>query len=157
MLRRQHRNMGGRIRTARGFTLLEILLTSAIVTVAVVGVLTSFVMGRVHTSLARHRVQAANLLREKIEVLRSNGYDYLNTMDPNPEVETGLVLDAGPDEESFCDDLTCTRTTRVADDDGDGALEIRVTVTWSERKMSGQDTCSESLFTIMAPTRLADR
>ena len=146
-----------RLLHSKGFTLVEVVVTTVIVVLAVVGLLTSFVMGRVHTALARHRSQATNVLRAKLEELKAQGYDFLNTFDPNPLTETGVVLDAGQDEESSEDDLTCTRTTRITDDDGDGALEITVTVNWQERVMSAQQNFSESLFTIVAPTRITDR
>ena len=146
-----------RLLHSKGFTLVEVVVTTVIVVLAVVGLLTSFVMGRVHTSLARHRNQATNVLRAKLEELKAQGYDFLNTFDPNPLTETGVVLDAGQDEESSEDDLTCTRTTQITDDDGDGALEITVTVNWQERVMSAQQNFSESLFTIVAPTRVTDR
>ncbi len=149
--------MGVNVSRSKGFSLVEVIVPMLIVVLAVVGLLTSFVMGRVHTALARHRNQAINVVRARIEELKSKGYDYLNAFDPNPAVETDVVLDAGRDEESLDDDLTCTRTTHITDNDGDGALEIKVTVTWNERVTSGQKDFSESLFTIVAPTRLKDR
>jgi hypothetical protein len=122
-----------------------------------VGLLTSFVMGRLHTAVARHRNQAINLVRARIEEVKARGYDYLNAFDPNPSVETGVVLDIGQDQESPSDDLTCTRTTHITDTDADGVLEIAVTVDWQERLMSSEQDFSESLFTIVAPTRVSDR
>lgn len=149
--------MAVRILHSRGFSFSELLITSLIIALAVVGLLTSFVMGRFHAALARHRNQAINLLRARIEEVKSKGYDYLNAFDPNPAVETGVVLDAGPDQESPDDDLTCIRTTQISDADGDGALEITVSLQWYERLMSGSQSVSESLFTIVAPTRITDR
>jgi len=149
--------MAVKLSSAKGLSLVEILVPMLIVALAVVGLLTSLVMGRVHTALARHRSQAVNLLRARMEELKSGGYDYLNGFDPNPAVETDLVLDTGQHEESQHDDLTCTRTTQITDTDGDGALEITVTVDWSERVMSADKHFSESLFTIVAPTRVTDR
>lgn len=140
-----------------GFSLIEVLVPILIVAIAAIGLLTSFVMGRVHTSLSRHRAQAVNLLRERLEELKSRGYDYLNSFDPNPSVEKYAVLDAGRDEQSPADDLTCTRTTLISDDDGDGTLEIAVTLTWQERVASGNQIFSEKLFTSVAPTDLRDR
>ena len=143
--------------TSRGFSLIEGLVAMVITVFAALGLLTSFVMGRVHTFHSRHRIQAMNVLRERIEELKSSGYDYLNALHPNPTVEGELVLDAGPDEESPSDDLLCTRTTLIADEDGDGALEVLVTLTWTERLMSGDRTFTENLFTVVAPTRVMER
>jgi type II secretory pathway pseudopilin PulG len=143
-----------RMSREKGFSLVEVLVPMLIVVLAVVGLLTSFVMGRVHMALARHRNQAVNLLRARLEEVKSKGYDYLNTFDPNPAVETSVVLEPSKDEESPDSGLTCTRTTQVTDNDGDGALEITVTVSWNERAMSGEQTFSESLFTIVSPVRL---
>jgi len=59
---------------SKGFTLIEVVVPMLIVVLAVVGLLTSFVMGRAHTALARHRSQAINLLRQRMEELKSKGY-----------------------------------------------------------------------------------
>jgi Tfp pilus assembly protein PilV len=145
-----------RLSHPKGFSLVEVIVPMAIIVLAVVGLLTSFVMGRLHTAVARHRNQSINLLRARIEEVRSRGYDYLNAFSPNPAVETYLVLDEGPDRESRDDDMTCTRVTQVTDSDLDGVLEITVTVTWSERLMAGEQNFSESLFTLVAPSRVND-
>ncbi len=142
---------------SRGFSLVEVIVPMLIIVLAVIGLLTSFVMGRLHATVARHRNQAINLLRDRIEEVRSRGYDYLNAFDPNPAVETNLILDVGPDKDSSDDDLTCSRTIHITDNDADGALEINVTVTWSERLTSGNQNFSESLFTIVAPTRVRNK
>jgi len=142
---------------SKGLSLIEAMVLMVVLALAVVGLLTSFIMGRVHIALARHRNQAVNLLRARIEELKSKGYDYLNAFTPNPSVETGVVLDAGPDQESPDDDLTGTRTTSITDNDGDGALEILVTLTWTDRVATGNQSFSESFFTIVAPTRISDR
>jgi type II secretory pathway pseudopilin PulG len=136
---------------------MEVLVPIIMVVLAVIGLLTSFVMGRVHTAVSRHRILALNSIRGKLEEVKSLGYDALNHYSPNPEVESYLVLDGGQDEESETDDLTCARVTHITDNDGDGALEVTVTVTWQERVMSTDHTYSESLFTIVAPTRLTSR
>jgi prepilin-type N-terminal cleavage/methylation domain-containing protein len=149
--------MAARISRSKGFTLVEVAVTMVIVALAAVGLLTSFVMGRLHSGVARHRNQAINLIRARIEEVKSKGYDYLNGFDPNPSVETGVVVDIGQDGESPSDDLTCTRTTHITDTDADGVLEIALTVDWQERLMSGEQDFSESLFTIVAPTRVTDR
>ena len=149
--------MSARISRSKGFTLIEVAVTMLIVALAVVGLLTSFVMGRLHTAVARHRNQVVNLVRARIEEVKAKGYDYLNAFDPNASVETGVVLDIGQDRESPSDDLTCTRTTHITDTDADGVLEISVTLDWEERLMTGDQDFSESLFTIVAPTRVTDR
>lgn len=145
--------MGGMVRRPKGFSLIEVMVLTVVIGLAVVGLLTSFVMGRIHTGLTRHKVQAVNLLRAKMEELKSKGYDYLNALYPNPAVERGLVLDVGEDELSPADDLTWSRATRISDNDGDGVLEITVTVVWDERVASGDRSFSESLFTLVAPQK----
>ena len=141
---------------SKGFSLAEVIVPMAIIILTVVGLLTSLVMGRLHTAAARHRNQAINLLRARIEEVRSRGYDYLNGFSPNPAVEPYVVMDEGRNRESRDDDLTCTRVTQVTDNDLDGVLEITVTVTWSERLMAGEQNFSESLFTLVAPRRMND-
>ncbi|MDP2895085.1 MAG: hypothetical protein Q8Q12_00830 [bacterium] len=140
-----------------GFGLVEGLVTTLVLSIAVIGLLTSFVMGRTHSYHSRHRSQAMNLLQERIEELKARGYDYLNWLSPNPTVETGLALDAGPDEESPADDLLCTRTTYISDQDGDGALEVLVSLTWTERIAGGNEVFTESLFTVVTQMRVMER
>jgi type II secretory pathway pseudopilin PulG len=149
--------MDGKMKKSRGFTLMEVLVPIIIVVLAVIGLLTSFVMGRVHTAVSRHRILALNAIRGKLEEVKSLGYDALNHYSPNPDVESYIVLDSGQNEESETDDLTCTRTTQVSDNDGDGTLEITVTVTWQERVLAGEQTYTENLYTLVAPTRLTNR
>jgi len=146
-----------KMKKSRGFTLIEVLVPILIVVLAVIGLLTSFVMGRVHVAISRHRILALNAIRGKLEEVKSLGYDALNHYSPNPETESYLVLDGGQNEESETDDLTCTRTTQVTDNDGDGSLEVTVTVTWQERVLSGDQIYTENLYTIVAPTRLTNR
>lgn len=157
MCRKRHLQGAMERNISRGLTLIEVVIPILIVAITVMGLLTSFLMGRVHTAVSRHRIHAANLLRARLEELKANGYDFLNTFSPNPCVETNLVLDTGQDELLPNDDLLCTRTTVVTDNDGDAALEIAVTVTWQERVMSANRNYSESLYTIVAPTRISDR
>jgi len=140
-----------------GFGLVDGLVTTLVLSIAVIGLLTSFVMGRTHSYHSRHRSQAMNLLRERIEELKARGYDYVNWLSPNPAIETGLALDAGPDEQSPTDDLLCTRTTYISDQDGDGALEVLVSLTWTERIAGGNEVFTESLFTVVAQSRVMER
>jgi Tfp pilus assembly protein PilV len=147
----------GKKASSKGFSLIEVLIPILIIAIAIVGLLTSFVMGRVHTAVARHRVLAINVLRAKLEQMKSLGYDALNHYSPNPEVDTNAVLDTGQNEESQEDDLLCTLSTHITDDDGDGALEITVTATWQERVMSSDQTYTEDLHTFVSPTKVSDR
>jgi Tfp pilus assembly protein PilV len=146
-----------KVKNTAGFGLVDGLVTTLVLSIAVIGLLTSFVMGRTHSYHSRHRSQAMNLLQERIEELKARGYDYLNWLSPNPAIETGLALDAGPDEESPTDDLLCTRTSYISDQDGDGALEVLVSLTWTERVAGGNEVFTESLFTVVSQSRVMER
>ncbi len=148
--------MSPRTTRSKGFSFVQVMVPMLIVTMAVIGLLTSFIMGRAHIAVARHRIQAVHVLRARLEELKSRGYEYLNTFSPNPTVETGVVMDTGQNEQSPNDDVKCTRATYITDNDGDGALEISLTVTWQERVMGGTQNYAESLFTVVAPTRARD-
>ena len=136
-----------RIRDKKGFTLTEIVIAALIGGILLVSLLTSFVMGRFSISLARHKTQAMNLLRARVESLKSMEYTAVNSM-TSPTVEDNLVLDSNPGHTS---NIYCKRTTSISDDDGDEVLEIKVQLEWTERSFGGTNTVKEELFTFLAP------
>ncbi len=136
-----------KIRDKKGFTLTEIVIAALIGGILLVSLLTSFVMGRFSIALARHKTQAMNLLRARVENLKSMGYTAVNSI-ASPAIENNLVLDSNPDHTS---NIYCKRTTTITDNDGDEVLEIKVELEWTETSFGGTNTVKEELFTFLAP------
>ena len=131
-----------------GFTLAEVLVSVIIGALVVVPMLSSFLMGRTSTEVAKHRTQAMNLIRARLEYLQSQGYDYINTLPPE-EYYQELYLDENESGET----IPCMCTTMVTDMDGDDLLEVEVSVFWEERRFGIGDGVSESVTTLFAPMR----
>ncbi len=136
-----------RTRTTGGFTLTEVMVSSLIIAFLLVALLTSFIMGRYVTQVAKHRAQATNELRGRLEYLQGLGYDAVNNMD-SVTVELEVPIDSVRGGSAV---LSGTRTTTITDEDGDDVLEIRVEIQWVERHMGQDITVSEELRTLMAP------
>lgn len=137
---------GRRRRSAAGFTLAEVLVSSLIIAFLLVSLLASFIAGRYVTQVAKHRAQATNVLSARIEYLKGLGYDAVNLMEP-VIVESNVPLDTvGTGAQ-----ITGTRTTTISDVDADDVLEIEVTFQWTERHMGAPVTVAEQLRTLLAP------
>ena len=136
-----------RRRTTHGFTLTEVIVSSLIIAFLLVALLTSFIMGRYVTQVAKHRAQATNELRARIECLKGLGYDAVNNM-ASVTVELDVPIDSVRGGSAV---LSGTRTTTITDEDGDDVLEVRVEIQWVERHMGQDVTVSETLRTLMAP------
>jgi type II secretory pathway pseudopilin PulG len=132
---------------AAGFTLTEVIVSSLIVAFLLVSLLVSFVMGRTVTQVAKHRAQATNQVRARLEYLKSLGYDAVNGMNP-VITETNVPIDSVRNGAAV---LAGTRTTTISDDDADDVLEITVRIQWQERHMGQTVTATEELSTLMAP------
>jgi type II secretory pathway pseudopilin PulG len=132
-----------------GYTLAEVLVAVIISMLIIIPTLSSFLMGRIETDIAKHRTQAMNLIRARIEYLNSQGYYYLNTI-PNGTATESLYLDSNEKGNS----IPCTRTTVITDADGDDLLETEVIVSWKERRLGATSTVRESVMTLFSPTRV---
>ena len=134
-------------RTTGGFTLAEVMIASLIVAFLLVALLTSFVMGRFATQVAKHRAQATNALSARVEYLKGLGYDAVDLM-PSIAVEAGVPIDPVHDGAAA---ITGTRTTTITDDNADDVLEVRVGITWRERHLGQEIMVAEEVQTLMAP------
>lgn len=137
------------LRRNEGFTIAEVLVAVIISMLIILPTLSSYLMGRISTDVAKHRTQAMNLIRARLEYLNSEGYNYINSL-PSGGTTESLYLDQNESGNS----LPCTRTTVVTDLDGDDLLEVEVTVAWMERRVRSERTVSESVMTLFAPTRI---
>jgi len=136
-----------RKRNTAGFTLAEVMVSSLIVAFLLVSLLASFVMGRYVTQVAKHRAQATNALRARIEYLKGLGYDAVNLMNP-VTTETNVPIDSVRNGAAV---LAGTRTTTITDADADDVLEICVRLEWQERHMGQTVAAIEELRTLLAP------
>ena len=131
-----------------GFTLAEVLVAALIGAMVLLPMLSSYLMGRVSTEVAKHRTQAMNLIRAHLEYLQSRGYNYVNQL-PSEDMYENLFLDESEGGAA----MPCTRMTTVTDVDGDDLLEVEVTVSWPERRLGREDWVTESVMTLFAQTR----
>lgn len=136
-----------RKRNTAGFTFVEVIVSSLIIAFLLISLLASFIMGRYVTQVAKHRAQATNELRARIEYLRGLGYDAVNNMS-SITTETDVPIDSVRGGAAV---LAGTRTTTITDDDADDVLEIHVRIEWEERHMGQAVTVSEELQTLLAP------
>jgi len=97
---------GSKRKKHRGFTLVEILVATFLVVISLVGLLSSYIAARHSSSVAKHQSQAINILQEKIEQMKSLGYDQLleRSQTEPYQYDYDYVLDSGTDEQQgiFC-------------------------------------------------------
>jgi len=132
-----------------GFTLAEVLVATIISALVIIPTLSTYLMGRVGTEVAKHRTQAMNVIRARIEYLESKGYNYVNQL-PYEDWYQKMELDENEEGEA----IPCWVDTIVMDSDGDDLLEVEVWIFWQENRMGEDDWVWESVMTFMAPTRV---
>ena len=132
-----------------GFTLAEVLVAVIISALVIIPTLSTYLMGRVGTEVAKHRTQAMNIIRARLEYLESKGYNYVNQL-PYEDMYQETELDENEEGEA----IPCRVDTIVRDADGDDLLEVEVWVSWREKRMGNDDWVYESVMTFMAPTRV---
>ena len=134
------------LKSERGVTLIEVLVSIFLVALVVIGTMQLFVFGRVQINYQGHKSAAVGLVQQRLEeLLASSCYDSVLA-----KTENNLSLD----------NLLYTRTTTVeaVDDSADGLgaadtddtddyRKVTVTVSWNE---SGK-TDSVALQTLVAP------
>lgn len=132
-----------------GFTLVEILVASTIALLVLVSLLAALVAGRFSASLAKHKSQALNLIQQRVEQLKSQGYTTLYATSQSSKVttENNVVLDGNVASRG---DMLCTRISTVDDLCGyDDAVEITVQISWNEKTMAGNINVSEEASTLV--------
>ncbi len=107
----------------KGSLLLEIIICTVLIGLVGVGVLGMLAINRQFTVRSRHKIEALNLARQKMEEFESMAYD--------------SIVTGGDDSDSvtFSDGSTATREWTLADVDWDGDLisdgkEVTVTISW---------------------------
>ncbi len=130
------------MRNKKGVTFIEIMISVLILSLSLGGMLTTFVMGRISVAKAKHRIEAFNLIQQKVEELRDTGYSSI----PIGESSENVTIDnAGT--VATVDDLIGQRKVIVT---GSDYKEITVTITWTERKWGGSNQVSESVVTVVS-------
>ena len=132
------------MRNKKGVTFIEIMISALILSISIGGMLTTFVMGRVSVAKAKHRIEAFNLIQEKVEAIRDTSYASIANESP-----ASVTIDnAGT--AATTDDLTGQRSVSVNEVVVDGYKEVTVTITWTEHKWGGSNQVSENVVTVVS-------
>ncbi|PIU42157.1 MAG: hypothetical protein COS99_01710 [Candidatus Omnitrophica bacterium CG07_land_8_20_14_0_80_42_15] len=114
----------------KGVTFVELMISVLILGVCLGTMLSSFVISKISTAMARHRMEAMNYAQAAMEVLID---------DPTAiyTLPAGEMLDLGG-----------TYTGTVANFAA-GIDQITVTISWTERTMGGSGVRTEQLVTLV--------
>ena len=115
----------------RGFTLVEIAVSIAILAIALPPLISAFSRSSIWQAQAENRTMALFLLKYKMAEIESEGFP-----------------DVGEDEGEFGEESRFRWQSRVEDTDTDGLRKVTVIVTWQER---GRERA------VAATTYIADR
>lgn len=130
-----------KFRRKNGMTFVETLLSIFILGVGLSAVLTTFVVGKMSIARAKHRIEARNILRAKMETLKNTAYKDIVSSGPD-----NVIIDAGPDlAEGTSDDLTGSETIAVIDKTG--YKQVTLTLSWSELGWGSDKTVGEEVVT----------
>jgi len=129
----------------KGFTLIEIVISAAILGIVTISLLNVFVLSKIGSAKAKHRMKAMNLLRAEMEEIKAKDYsvvyDWIDSPRPNnPNVDNTI----GTDE--LLNDVITTSVVPA-----DNNLKVTVTITWDEKKWLGTGQQSEDLVTLISP------
>lgn len=128
---------------SKGLTLTEVIFAVFILVVALSAILTTFVVGKMSVSRARHKIEARNLLGAKMEQLKNTSYENIISSAP-----VTITLDKGPDiTEGTADDLLAEQSVWVLDKNG--YKEIIVKLSWNEIGWGGSIAAYEKLVTFI--------
>ncbi len=131
------------MRNEKGVTFIEIMISALILSLSLGGMLTTFVMGRISVAKAKHRIEAFNLIQEKVEEIKDASYGNIAV---GTVTESNIIIDLGSSASG--DELIGTRVTNVTT--VTEGKQITVTITWTERKWGGSNQITESIVTIVS-------
>lgn len=122
-----------------GLTLVETLFSVAIIILAFCFLLGTFVTGKMSIQRVKHRMEARNFLRAKMEELKNTTYKNIVSKESTiVTIGPGLDLIKGTD-----DDLIGKQIIDVTD--RNGYKEITITLSWEEIGWGGAKGVSETL------------
>lgn len=133
-----------RINNSRGLTLVESLVSIALISVLLIGILGAFFISKASTARARHRMTAMGLVREYLEKEVSLGYNFgvYNQSAAAQVTADGIIYTVTPDP-----------ATPVINQEGGVSYKlIGFNVTWNEPRYGGGSDviCSERAVTHVA-------
>ena len=129
----------------KGFTLVEAVVAAAILGITVVSLLGVFVMGRIGSAKAKHRIKTVNLLQAKMEWVKGQGYSIIESWVGNPLIENNVDDTIGEDEL-----LSDIQTTSVVKD-ADNNLIVTVSISWDEKQWFGIGRQQEEAVALVSP------
>lgn len=125
----------------KGMTLIEVMMSVFVLITTLSVILTAFVIARMSVARARHKVEARNILRAKMEVIKNTAYG--NIASSGPET---IIINVGPDLiAGTTDDLLGARTVTIVDNNG--YKKITGVLSWKEFGWGGNISVNETLVT----------
>jgi len=128
----------------KAVTLVEVIISAAILGIVTVSLLNVFVLSKIGSVKAKHRMKAMNLLRAKMEEIKEWSYSDIEALVGSDEVESDVDNDIGTDE--LLNDAITTSVETVNNN-----LKVTVSITWDEKKWLGTGQQSEDLVTLISP------
>ena len=128
--------------TKSGLTVLEVLVSLAVLGVVGGAFVRSVIVARQLTYASSQRVSAFGLCQARIEEVR--GFDYVSIAATNFPAETGIRLShmGGHNQEP----VTCDRTVGIQSLTGPDRKEVIVTVSWNYRGRNLQEDITGILY-----------
>ncbi len=118
-------------KTRRAFTLTEVLISLALLSFVMLGVIMAFSVDRYAASMSKHRLIAANIIRAELEAALAANYAGLANYSLPIAVYDGM------------NNFTMTKTFKVSDMDGYKIMYCKVT--WTERAASLRTLWEEAM------------
>ena len=114
-----------KVKSKSGLTLVEVIVSVFILGTALCFVLATFVVGRMGLARGKHRIEARNILRAKMETLKNTPYDNILSSGPH-----SVPIDPGADLiENTGDDLIGQESVYVVDKNGYKRIKMSVFIT----------------------------
>ncbi len=129
----------------KGFTLVEVIISAAILAIVTISLLNIFVLSKIGTAKAKHRMKAMNLLRAEMEWIKAQDYFDIYDWKDNPRPDKNNIDNAIGTDELLNDVIT---TSVVS---ANNNLIVTVSITWDEKRWLGTGQQSEDLVTLISP------
>ena len=128
----------------KGFTLVEVLISAVILGIVIISLLNIFVLSKIGSAKAKHRMKAMNLLRAEMEEIKVQDYSVIDGWIDNPRSDKNNVDNPiGTDE--LLNDVITTSVVLANNN-----LKVTVEITWDEKRWLGTGQQSEDLVTLIS-------
>lgn len=128
-------NVFTRINNKKGMTLVEALVAILILVIVLTSMLGAFIVGRLGIERTKNRAKAMNLLRDRMEWVKSQSPPTIKGWIASPLANENDVDNATGSDELIND----TRSTTVIQD-ASGNLIVTVTLNWEKKDWGGTMT-----------------